>query len=153
MVKCRCARIPHPVLMKILSLFATFCLLAGLPQADQAARERAIAENLREYGAICLTGDPCDATPVRMAANGADQNRSGEKIYQTFCTSCHATGIAGAPLVGNPAAWQPLRARGLSLLLKTVVTGKGAMPPKGLCMDCSESELRATVQYMLNTSR
>ena len=31
--------------------------------------------------------------------------RTGEAIYNSVCTACHATGVAGAPKTGDKAAW------------------------------------------------
>jgi cytochrome c5 len=73
----------------------------------------------------------------------------GQKIYQTSCQACHAAGIAGAPKLGDKAAWAPRIAKGNDALLSSVKNGLKAMPPKGTCMSCSEDELRAAVEYMV----
>ena len=31
--------------------------------------------------------------------------RTGEQVYTAICTTCHATGAAGSPKVGDNAAW------------------------------------------------
>ena len=74
----------------------------------------------------------------------------GAEIYQTRCASCHASGVAGAPKLGDKEAWAPRIETGEDAMLATVVKGKGAMPPKGTCMECSEDQLRAAVQYMVS---
>jgi cytochrome c5 len=38
-------------------------------------------------------------------------------------------------------------------LLANATNGLKAMPPKGLCMTCSEAELQGAVEYMVNNSQ
>ncbi len=59
-------------------------------------------------------------------------------------------GIAGAPVIGDKRAWSSRIAKGVDGLLETVLAGKAPMPPLGGCIDCSKSDLRAAVQYMLD---
>lgn len=65
------------------------------------------------------------------------------------CGLCHANGNGGAPLVGDEAAWRPRLAAGEATLLKHTLEGLGAMPPLGYCMDCTEADFRALIQFML----
>jgi len=85
------------------------------------------------------------------AAGGAGANRSGEQIYKAACSACHDSGAAGAPKVGDKAAWAPRLGQGLSGLLKSATAGKNAMPPKG-GSDANEAELSATIIFMANKS-
>ena len=73
----------------------------------------------------------------------------GQKIYQKTCQACHLVGVAGAPKLGDKAAWAPRIAKGNDALLSSVKNGLNAMPPKGTCMSCSEDELRAAIVYMV----
>jgi mono/diheme cytochrome c family protein len=41
------------------------------------------------------------------AAGAAAGSRSGEQIYKAVCGACHDSGVAGAPKVGDKAAWAP----------------------------------------------
>ena len=83
-------------------------------------------------------------------------SRSAKEIYQKSCAVCHANGAAGAPKTGDTAAWQAREAaRGEAGLLATVKTGKlagsgnpTAMPPMGMCMDCSDDEFNAVITFM-----
>lgn len=68
--------------------------------------------------------------------------------YNMFCVACHSTGAAGAPKVGDKAAWEPRLAKGMDALLATTKSGVGAMPPMGLCMDCSDDEFKAIIEFM-----
>jgi cytochrome c5 len=90
---------------------------------------------------------------VLFLVAGAAYADKGKEIYDTKCTTCHAAGVAGAPKFGDKAAWAPRAALGMDALLKTAITGKGAMPPKGTCMDCSDDDLKAAIEYMLNAAK
>ena len=77
----------------------------------------------------------------------------GQKTYQTSCQACHATGAAGAPKLGDKAAWAPRIATGVDAMLAVAIKGKGAMPPKGACAGCSDDDLKAAIEYMVSESQ
>ena len=76
----------------------------------------------------------------------------GEVTYQRFCISCHASGISGAPPIGNAEAWRPRLAQGDAVLLEHTRDGlpSAGMPPKGLCSACSDQDLLDAIHYMTN---
>ena len=88
-----------------------------------------------------------------FAVAGTSSARDGKEIYDTKCFTCHAAGVAGAPKFGDKAAWAPRIETGMDAMMVTVIKGKGAMPPKGTCMDCTDDELKATTQYMVDASK
>jgi cytochrome c5 len=81
----------------------------------------------------------------------AEEENAGKQIYDTKCMACHASGVAGAPKLGDKAAWAPRIETGMDAIMTSVMNGKNAMPPKGTCMECSEEQLRAAVDYMLQS--
>jgi cytochrome c5 len=87
------------------------------------------------------------------AATPAEIDPAGEKLYNTVCLACHAAGVAGAPKLGDKAAWEPRIAQGLDAMVNTVISGKGAMPPKGGAVQASDAEIRAAVQFMVSKSQ
>lgn len=87
------------------------------------------------------------STPSTAAA------RSGDDVYNSSCVACHGTGAAGAPKLGDIAAWAPRIATGIDALLGSATNGKGAMPPKGTCASCSSGDLKAAVEYMAAKSQ
>ncbi len=93
------------------------------------------------------------AATAALMSTAAMAERTGVEVYNTKCLACHMTGAAGAPKVGDAAAWAPRAALGMDALLATAVKGKGAMPPKGLCMDCTDNELKGAIQHMLDNSK
>ena len=84
------------------------------------------------------------------AASGSVDIAAGEQIYQTACFACHLTGVAQAPKLDDPAAWEPRLAQGMAGLLQAVTNGKGAMPPKGGFAHLTETELRNAIAFMLD---
>ena len=72
-----------------------------------------------------------------------------EEKYTKTCAICHAAGVAGAPKTGVPAEWEARLAKGSDVLLSSVKNGLNAMPPKGMCMDCTDAEFNALVEYMV----
>jgi cytochrome c5 len=77
----------------------------------------------------------------------------GKVIYAQICAQCHANGVAGAPRIGDKAAWIPRLATGRDALMTTVLKGKGAMPPKGGNASLSDAEAKAAMDYILDQVR
>lgn len=86
------------------------------------------------------------------AAAGGGPAKTGEQVFQTVCTACHSTGAAGAPKVGDNAAWGKLIAQGQKSLVADGIKGVRAMPPKGGATDLSDYEFERAVVYMANKS-
>ena len=78
------------------------------------------------------------------------EGRTGQVVYDQGCAACHTAGLAGAPMLGNLAQWEERTSKGLELLTSNAYSGYNAMPAKGMCMDCSETEIERSVQYMLD---
>jgi cytochrome c5 len=68
--------------------------------------------------------------------------------YKQTCSICHGMGVAGAPKSFDEAAWAPRIATGMDNLVASVTNGKGAMPPRGLCNDCTADHYKALIQHM-----
>ncbi|HZV53496.1 MAG TPA: c-type cytochrome [Rhodocyclaceae bacterium] len=84
------------------------------------------------------------------AAKSASGTRSGEELYKAVCSACHEAGVAGAPKIGDKAAWAPRIALGLDGLLKSATAGKNAMPPKGGAADATSDEMKRAISFMAN---
>lgn len=137
---------------KITSALVALGLGIALSASVQAtSNDEAVAERLKAVGSVCIEGDDsCGGAAAAPAAAGGA--RSGEDVYTTKCAGCHATGAAGAPMYGT-AEWADRGAKGMESLLATAISGVGAMPARGLCMDCSDEELQGAIQYMLDGSK
>lgn len=87
-------------------------------------------------------------TSAWLAAPGVAA-ADGRVIYVQTCAQCHANGVAGAPKIGDKAAWTQRLTLGRDAILTTVLKGRGAMPPKGGNASLSDAEARAATDYML----
>lgn len=84
--------------------------------------------------------------------DGLEQSRFevGETIYRQYCFSCHSSGVNGAPLTGDIKAWALLAEKGDAELLRTTKEGiLPYMPAMGLCLNCTDEELTAAIDYMM----
>ena len=77
-----------------------------------------------------------------------------EQKYMASCFACHSTGAAGAPKVGAgmSAEWEPRLEKGLDAVVQNAINGINTMPAIGLCFDCTDEDLRAIVEYMIESS-
>lgn len=114
------------------------------------AAEGSIEDRLKPVGEVCMAGDDC-AGALQVAAAGGE--RSGEEVYTSKCATCHATGAAGAPKLGDVAAWAPRLSKGAETLYTHAIKGFNGMPAKGLCFDCSDDEIKASVDYLVAGSK
>jgi cytochrome c5 len=130
--------------------FASMSADPGSPQE--------IAARLAPVGSVNLvSGDtakaagtgPAPAAPQAAAAAPAEAS-DGAQIFDQACSACHTTGVAGAPMLGDQAAWEPRIAQGMDGLMHTAINGKGAMPPRGTCATCTDDDLRAAIEYMIS---
>lgn len=86
-------------------------------------------------------------------AKGPVSSGTGKKIYESHCAVCHGTGAAGAPKIGDDAAWAPRVKQGMDVIFQHAINGLNSMPPKGTCMTCSDEEIKAAAQYLVDSSK
>ncbi|MDF2182520.1 c-type cytochrome [Neptuniibacter sp. CAU 1671] len=137
---------------KITSVLFALGLSIFLGTSAQAANDdAAVVERIKAVGSVCIEGDTScgGAAPVAAASGGT---RTGEEIYNGKCAGCHATGAAGAPKYGT-SDWAERGSKGLGALLESAINGLNAMPPRGLCADCSDKELRNAIKYMVESAK
>lgn len=113
--------------------------------ANAGSVEDAIAERIKPVGSVCVAGDDC-AKGLLLAAAGP---KSGEEVYNQSCLACHSSGAAGAPKFRNAGDWAARLAAGLDTVYANAIGGIGAMPAKGLCMSCSDDEIKAAIDHMI----
>lgn len=111
------------------------------PKASTAPAAPAAAAPATAAAAPAPAPAPAAAAPAAGAGNG-------KKVYDGACVACHASGVAGAPKLGDKGAWAPRLATGLDALTASVIKGKGAMPPKGGNASIPDADIRAAVEYM-----
>ncbi len=104
---------------------------------------------------VCLKGEDCGGAATAVAAADADSaeaEKSPEDLYNTSCAACHGTGAAGAPKLGDSAAWADRIAQGKETLYDHAINGLNMMPPRGTCAACSDDDIKAIVDYMVSKS-
>jgi cytochrome c5 len=119
------------------------------PAAAAPAAEAAPAQ-----AAAPAAAAPAAAAPAPAAAPAAAVD--GKKLYDTACAACHGAGVAGAPKVGDKAAWADRIKQGNATLYEHAIKGfqgkAGVMPPKG-GSSASDDEVKAAVDYMASASK
>lgn len=117
--------------------------------ANAAMDDKSIRERTMPVGKVCIEGDDCGSAAVAVAAGPM----SPEDIYKASCAACHGTGALGAPKLGDSAAWGDRLGNGVDTIVKNAISGINSMPPRGTCASCSDDDIEATVQYMLDNSK
>lgn len=91
------------------------------------------------------------AAALMLLASAAYADRPAKDIYTRACTVCHVAGVANAPKTHDVAAWKTrMDAKGMDGLVQSVTNGLNAMPPRGMCMDCTPSEYKAVIEFMMS---
>ena len=129
-------------------LLAPMAVLA-LDLTDQQRAD--IEARIQPFYEVCVQGEACGGGDA-MATNAG---RSGEDVYNGACMSCHSSGIAGAPKVGDQLAWTDRIAKGMDVLYDSGINGVAGtgMIARGGCADCSDDEIRLAVDFMVEGSR
>lgn len=102
--------------------------------------------------AEAATSAPATA-PAAAAVATANDSAKGKSVYEASCGTCHGAGVAGAPKLGDKAAWGPRIKSGNDTLYGSALKGKGAMPAKGGNAGLSEADVKAAVDYMVGQSK
>ncbi|MCY4150307.1 MAG: c-type cytochrome [Gammaproteobacteria bacterium] len=103
--------------------------------------------------------DPVQADGTMQVASGSASGdyvlnaEVAKQVYASYCTVCHGAGVAGAPVTGDKASWEPRLAQGMEVLLDHAVNGfqgsAGVMPAKGGFTNLSDEEVAQAVYYMV----
>ncbi len=77
-------------------------------------------------------------------------DRSGKEVAEAVCAECHATGVKGAPRIGERAEWSVRLSHGLSNAVNAAIRGHGGMPARGGKAELTDNEVRNAIIYMFN---
>ena len=145
------SRVTHlrALIVLVGGLFAALALAKPTIGLDQTTLKE-ISDRIAPVGTVCQAGEDCANAPGVEAVASSGEPRSGEAIFNQYCTACHTTGLLGAPKKGDLADWQAKEkeAGGFSKLLSNAINGIRSMPPKGTCMNCSDEEMSIAIEYM-----
>lgn len=123
----------------LLVTFVTNKPLTGAGSESQSAD--AVAARLRPLAEEGFTLKDANAPKVLQ---------SGQAVFTAVCSACHATGAAGAPKIGDSAAWAPRIAQGYDTLVQHALNGIRGMPAKGGNPDLDDVEVERALVYMAN---
>jgi cytochrome c5 len=84
--------------------------------------------------------------PIARGEPTAD--RSGRQVVEARCVKCHGTGVGGAPVIGDQAAWSQRLRHGLDSTVRSAIQGHGGMAPRGGMAELTDAEIRNAVIYM-----
>ena len=98
----------------------------------------------------------CATLALANAAFAADAAK-GQGIYMNFCAPCHASGVGGAPKVGDKATWAARIKLGEKHMVERAIKGfqgeKGFMPARGGNSALSDAEVADAVAYMVSQGK
>ena len=101
------------------------------PPPQNPDKEKLVAQRIAPVGGVYAgdTGRAAMQAAQEAAAKAAASqvayggSTDGKVIFGSLCHSCHETGVAGAPKVGDKAAWAPRVAEGIETLIKHATDG------------------------------
>jgi cytochrome c5 len=139
-------------IVKKLGLLAISVVVGWGLVVTAGPEDDALVDRIQKVGSVCVEGDECankTSTSVgTISAGGAEEN------YKKTCSTCHNTGVAGAPIFGDAAQWESRVAKGMDTLYASSINGlPPGMPAKGMCFSCSDDDLKALVDYMVEAAK
>ena len=96
--------------------------------------------------------DEMSKSPMGSGAGADTAAMTPNQLYDAACQACHTTGAAGAPKIGDAAAWKERASKGLEALVASAITGMGAMPPRG-ASQFDDEQMTAVIEYILAESK
>jgi len=137
-------------------------LTQGVYTRDAEEYQAAVAERIRPLGQVYLPGEEQEASaPIAETVPDPEPvatTMTGPQVYNDACNVCHGSGVGGAPIVGDTAAWTSRIAQGTDVLYDHAINGfaGGAPTPmlaKGGRVDLSDQAVRDAVDYMISESQ
>lgn len=149
--------------LTVLLMFLAYWIYSGIPKEADPTQVQAKNERIAAVGGVYAgdTGRAAMQAAQEAAAKAAASqvayggSTDGKTIYDNLCHSCHTAGVAGAPKLGDKAAWSARIAEGIPTLIKHAIEGyKGPdgnmMPAKGGNPSLNEEQVTNTVKWMVS---
>jgi cytochrome c5 len=160
----------------LISLIASLAFRSMDPH-EVAASDEAVAKRLKPVGEVVIAEGKVPPEAIASAAPAASAAQAvptaaatpaeggaaaapvaggaakGKAVYDSACTVCHTAGVAGAPKLGDKAAWGPRMKDGVPHLYDMALKGKGAMPPRGGNPALSEADIKAAVDFIVSQAK
>lgn len=120
-------------------------VLNEMDKAAEATKDS--AESMAESA-----GKTAAKASAAVSSASSDEAAKGEEIYTKKCSTCHGSGVAGSPKLGDKAAWGARISQGEAIMIRHAIEGfkgdTGYMPAKGGFTSLSDAEVAAAVKYM-----
>jgi len=147
-----------------ISLFAFARHMGAEHQGKQVTTDpryvAGVGERLQPVARVAVAGQDNSALKIESAGPpmaAAAIPKDGTAAYETACQACHGAGIAGAPKVGDKAAWGPRIAQGKDTLYNHALHGfsgkSGVMPPKGGRADWPDDLIKQAVDHIVELNK
>jgi cytochrome c5 len=135
---------PKQLVIVVLLAFAVPIAIAALVSQLVTSGEKGMNDNPdRVLARIQPVG-----TVVLAEATGPKGMMTGEQVYGQVCKTCHEAGLAGAPKIGDKAAWGKVIAQGEKTTYEHAINGYKAMPARGGNSDLTDDEVKRAVVFM-----
>lgn len=103
---------------------------------------------LANSGGASFKAPEAEAAAPAAATSSKPDPAKGKLVYETSCAVCHTSGVAGAPKVGDKAAWSARISQGLETLHNNALNGIRGMPAKGGNASLPDADLMNAVGYL-----
>jgi cytochrome c5 len=134
-------------------IFVVAQMVSGSKKTQVAQVDGDVVARIKPVGELVAAG----ATAVANGVIPSAQAANGKGTYDKACMACHAAGVAGAPKLGDKAAWKDRIAQGNDTLYGHAIKGfqgkKGVMPAKGGNVSLSDADVKAAVDYMVGQAK
>ena len=130
------------VIVVVLAFLVPITLIALITQlvtgrAHESGDDAAVLARIAPVGTVQIA-----------AATGPKGMMTGEQVFDATCKTCHETGLAGAPKVGDKAAWGKVIAQGAATTFGHAIDGLRGMPARGGNSDLTDDEVKRAVVFM-----
>lgn len=126
---------------------------SNLKKPKTAAADKGVAERIKPVGEVAVSSQVMNS--LIPAANAAGDK--GKATYDASCAACHTAGVAGAPKLGDKAAWKDRIAKGNDALYTSSIKGfqgkAGFMPAKGGNAALADADVKAAVDHMVKAAK
>jgi cytochrome c5 len=152
--------------LTVVLILSALAIYEHAPHETDPNQPAQITERITPAGAVYAgnTGRAAMQAAADAAAKAAASQvayggtTDGKEIFDHLCTSCHTSGVAGAPKVGDKAMWGPRIAEGLDTLIKHATDGYHGpdgnfMPPKGGNPALTDEQVKAAVTWIVGQAK
>lgn len=152
--------------LTLLLIAMAWHIYSNEPKETDPTAAKQVASRIAPAGAVYAgdTGRAAMQAAQEAAAKAAASqvayggSTDGKTIYDNLCHSCHTAGVAGAPKLGDKAAWAPRLAQGLDTLIKHATEGYHGpdgnfMPPKGGNPALNDAQVKAAVTWITDQAK